>query len=67
MNYIGNTWVSEGMRGMWSLPGQNGVDFQMMEFRIAQKELPNQCIFIVFVPIPDESMLKAEKEISLGI
>lgn len=55
------------MRGMWSLPGQNGVDFQMMEFRIAQKELPNQCIFIVFVPIPDESMLKAEKEISLGI
>lgn len=67
MNYIGNTWVSEGMSGMWSLPGQNDADFQMMEFRITHKELSNQCIFIVFVPVPDKSMLKAEKEISLGI
>lgn len=41
----------------------------MITFRITHEELPNQCIFNMFVPMPDESMLKAEKKklISLGI
>lgn len=35
----------------------------MKMFRITHRELPNQRIFNVFDPMPDESMLKAERNL----